>query len=192
MVLRRGLGNEVTIIANNNKILYNSFTGALTGRNYGITILSLGRRTTGGYTSRVVTSNNRTITIGYGILSLGSVRRTESAVGRLLNNAYSVLLGNTNNGGPGNAAAGSALRRVSLIRGSRGVGAFFSLSPSNVDFMFGLGFLNALVPARIFTGSVIRGRGTYVIVMASVGTCEPLAEVPTCSTTGTTIGGFAR
>lgn len=157
----------------------------------GMTILSLGRTTTRGIMSRVATSNKATVTMNYGILSPRDVRGTHRIMGRGLN-AYSVLLGKTNNGGPGNAAAGRALRGVSLARRSRGVGAFFSLSPRKVSFIFGLGFLKALVPARMFTHSVTRGRGAYVIVVSSVGTCHPLAGVPTCSTTGTTISGFAR
>ncbi len=177
-------------MANNNKVLYDMVTHSLTRTNTGITVLSLGRRTTRRMTSRVGTGNNGTVTINTGILSTRSLGTTTSGIRTRLK-MYSVLMGKTNNGGPGKAASGRCLRGDSLATGSRTVGAFFSLSPTNVNFIFGLGFVNALLAARTFYHGVTRGNNAIVGV-SSVGTFAPLAGVPTCSNTGTTVSGFAH
>ncbi len=178
--------NGIIIIANTNNLVYNTVTGTFTRDNTGMTTLSLGRTTIGTLTSRIGTTNCVYRNCTTGILSPTVLRDIRRRILTSLN-PYSVLIGNTNNGGPHTAASGRCRRRT-----GRNNGSFFSLRTSNISFIFHLGFRNALLPARIFTGSVIRGGTNYVLGVSSVGTCVPLAGVPTCSNTGTTVSGFAR
>lgn len=187
-ILGASLSNGITIIANTDNALYSVFTGTLTQTKTGITLLNHGVRGLGRLTGTVRTRNNITGNCAYGIVGgTGYLRITRRIVTSL--NPYSVLIGNTNNGGPQTGASGRFFRVTSL---SSSAIAFFSLSRDNIRVIFGLGFVNALLPARTFTQRVINHPNYGVVGVSDVGTCLPLAGVPTCSNSGTTIAGFAR
>lgn len=183
--VRKGLGKGATMVANKDNILYSRVTERLTERKIGITVLGHATRGKTTMSTRVRGTKKATVTITTSILSHRSLRGTERRIVDRFNE-ISVLVGNTNKGRPSTVAS---MRARGIRPSSRG--SFFSVSRENFSRMFTDGFAKAFLTDRIFNGRLLGRRSPVVVGVSSVDSCSPVAGIPTCDTTGSTVGGFA-
>lgn len=170
------MGSGMMIVANKAKMLKGTVTTRLTRRNTGIVLLKHGARINGGVMRSVHARKNRALFLAASMLSQGVLRRgLTSVLGTC--KQVSTLLGTTKNGVPKTAVSPA--------------NSVFSLGVSRFRGMLSLGLANAVLPARMFLGPVIRRETNTVIGFSSVTTFHPLAHITNCTTTGTKVSGFA-
>lgn len=164
------------MVANKAKMLKGTVTLRLTRRKTGIMVLNHGTRMKGTVIGRVGTGNKRTVFLAASIVGHRLLRRGLTSVLGTCNHV-STLLGTTNKGVPNTAVTPA--------------NAFFSLGVRRFRQILRLGLANAMLPARIFLGPVIRRGTNTVIGFSDVTTFHPVAHMTKCTTTGTNVSGFA-